>query len=293
MQLLLDQPDLLEPGRSRRLKFGPRDASERIAILNGRARTFEGGAATSDLTIKSMIRGSAEYEAGKRQFRLAGKTELLLNAGEPYRLRFRKESESFTVFFSSRLADAAWKAAVPSARKMPEFPTLAAASPASLQNHFAALREEACSAQPDGEDLTELAFALLSDIADLARLRRDFADRVPAVRKSTRFELLRRVSRAEDYLRSAGSRATLGQAATAAALSPFHLLRVFRAVHGETPLAYAAGKRLELARNALVLTNDSIEAIGRRAGYESRTAFDRAFRRRFGATPGQVRVWRL
>jgi len=63
-------------------------------------------------------------------------------------------------------------------------------------------------------------------------------------------------------------------------------------VHRETPLAWATARRLESARDALIMTGDSIEEISRRAGYESRNAFDRAFRRRFGDTPGSVRIAR-
>jgi transcriptional regulator GlxA family with amidase domain len=45
----------------------------------------------------------------------------------------------------------------------------------------------------------------------------------------------------------------------------------------------------KIARDTLMLTEDSIEEIALRAGYESRTAFDRAFQRRFSVTPGSVR----
>ena len=88
------------------------------------------------------------------------------------------------------------------------------------------------------------------------------------------------------------AQATLEGAADAAALSQFHLIRLFRAVYGETPLAWSCGRRLEVARDALLMTDDSIEAIAHRAGYESRTAFDRAFRRRFGEPPGALRTRR-
>jgi AraC family transcriptional regulator len=97
------------------------------------------------------------------------------------------------------------------------------------------------------------------------------------------------LSRAEAYLAENNSRPTLAGAADAAALSPFHLLRVFRAVHGKTPLAFAAALRLERARDALLLTAESIETIALRAGYESRTAVDRAYRRQFGVIPGVAR----
>jgi AraC family transcriptional regulator len=286
--LVLDQPNLLAPARSRRFGFGD-PCGARIAILNGRGRSYEGGTESSDLSLKWMTEGSAEYESAGRTFRLTGHSQLLLNPGEPYRLRFRETSESFTIFYPRSLADAAWAQLVDGSATIPEFPTMAACSPRRLHSHLTSLHDEAKQDEPDGNRLIEQAFALLSEIANLARYRRKLAERVPALRRTTRDELLRRLARAEDYLRSTRSRPTLERAAEAAALSPFHLLRVFRAVHGETPLAFASRVRLEVARDALMLTEDSIEEISRRAGYESRNAFDRAFRKAFGATPGSVR----
>jgi AraC-like DNA-binding protein len=285
--LVLDQPDLLSPNRSRRAQFG-RAGTERIGILNGRGRAYEGGAASTDLSLKWMANGSADYESAGRHFRLAGASQLLLNPGEPYRLRFRETSESFTVTFSRALADAAW-AQLGSANALPEFPTVAGRSPAVLNAHLSALYDEAQQDDVDGDVLIEQSFALLGELARLARDRRKQAKRIPALRHATRDELLRRMARAEDYLLSAREKPTLVRAADAAALSPFHLIRVFRAVHGKTPLAFAARARLEAARDALMMTADSIEEIALRAGYESRTAFDRAFRRAFGATPGSLR----
>jgi AraC-like DNA-binding protein len=287
--LILDQPDLLAPARSRRLSFGEANGA-RIAILNGRGRGFEGGMASSELSLKWMSTGSADYESTGKNFRLTGENQLLLNPGEPYRLRFRETSESFTISYPRSVADAAWAQLIGDGVTLPEFPTIAARSPRPLQSQLAALRNETKQDEPDGESLIEHAFALLTEIAGLARLRRKLADRVPALRAATRDELLRRVARAEDYLRSIRARPTLERAAEAAALSPFHLIRVFRAVHGETPLTFASRVRLEAARDSLMLTDDPIEEVARRAGYESRTAFDRAFQRTFGTTPGSLRL---
>jgi len=288
--LVLDQPDLLAPARGRRLRFGEAVGSGQIMILNGRGRFYEGGTESTNLSLKWMSEGSADYESASRTFRLAGDHQLLLNPGEPYRLRFREASESFTIFYPRWLADAAWAQLVGRVTAIPEFPTLAARSPGVLQFHLTSLHREAKEDEPDGDQLIEQAFALLAEIASLARHRRKLAERVPALRRKTRDELLRRLTRAEDYLRSSRMRPTLERAAEAAALSPFHLLRVFRAVHGETPLAFASRVRLEAARDSLLLTDDPIEEISWRAGYVSRTAFDRAFRKAFGAAPGSFRL---
>jgi AraC-like DNA-binding protein len=287
--LLLDQPDLIAPARSRRLAFGD---GPRIAILNARGARFDGGGDEPDLSLKWIPQGAAQYRSGGRAFALAGDAQLLLNRGQPYTLSMREPSESFVVFFARELADAAWGAYAGTAEAFPEVPSVAGLSQRALQQSLARLRVAARGAVPEGEALIERALAALNEVTALAHHRRGMLKRLPALRRTTREELLRRVARAESYLVEMRGRSTLDGAAAAAALSPFHLIRVFRAVHGETPLAWAAGQRLEAARTALILTDDGIAVIASAAGYDSRTSFDRAFARRFGETPGRLRAGR-
>jgi AraC-like DNA-binding protein len=284
----LDQPDVTKPGRSRRIVFGPPDVPT-FGILNGRGSTFEGGADEAELSLKWLAEGAADYESERRSYRLTGETQLVLNRGQPYRMRMRGPSESFVLFFPKSAADAAWQMQTGSAEPLPEFPTIGAASPSSLQSCVAALREETREPTPDGERLTELSCAVLGEVVALAHMRRRQMLRLPVIRKTTRDELLRRLVRAETYLSDVGSKATLAGAARAASLSPFHLIRLFDATFGQTPLAYAAAKRLEQARSTLIATDRPIADVARVAGYESRNAFDRAFTRQFRATPGAVR----
>lgn len=288
LSLLLDQPDLIAPRLSRRLRFGASDAP-RIAILNARGARFEGGGDEPDLSLKWIANGAARYRTEGKSFALRSDTQLLLNRGQPYTLDMREPSESFVVFFGRELADAAWAAHAGTNEAFPEVPSVAASPPAPLRAALTRLRDEARQEGPCGDTLGELALALLTDVAALAHDRRVLLTRVPSLRRATREELLRRVARAETYLVQTQRGATLDGAASAAALSPFHLIRVFRAVHGATPLAWAAARRLETARDGLLLTADAIEDIAWRAGYDSRTAFDRAFARRFRETPGRVR----
>ena len=289
--LLLDQPDLIAPERARRFRFDEL-AGARLAILNARGARYEGGGDEPDLSLKWIPQGEAHYRSNGKSFRLRRDTQLLLNRGQAYSLEMREPSESFVVFFDRTLADAAWSARTARGETFAEVPSVAGLSSLPLRTSLTQLREEARRASPAGDRLAELALALLNDVADLAFERRAMLQRVPSVRRATREELLRRIIRAHSYLIESGRRATLQGAADAAALSPFHLIRVFRAVFGETPLVWATGKRLETARDCLLLTNDAIDEIARRAGYESRTAFDRAFRRRFADTPGSIRAAR-
>ncbi len=284
--LRLLQPDLADPARARRLSW-PAGGDAGITILNGRGARYEGGADEADLSLKWVPDGAAEYQAERARFAVTAATRLMLNRGQPYRLRMLRPSETFVVFFSKPLGDAAWQAATGRAENLPEIPLAGCGADNVKRLH--ALRDEARTDRPDGERLQELSLAVLADMMELAARLRTQRDCIPALRRTTRSELLRRLLRAEDYLHATGRHATLAGAARAAALSPFHLIRLFDAVYGETPLAYATGKRLEAARDDLRRSKRSIAEIALRAGYESRTAFDRAFAKRFGVTPGVAR----
>ncbi|WP_233838380.1 AraC family transcriptional regulator [Paraburkholderia sp. ZP32-5] len=82
---------------------------------------------------------------------------------------------------------------------------------------------------------------------------------------------------------------TLDELAAVADTSRATLVRSFRRVSGQTPLAFATDLRLDFARMNLLRTKDSIAAIAAQAGYQSEHAFSRAMVRRFGIRPGLMR----
>ena len=63
----------------------------------------------------------------------------------------------------------------------------------------------------------------------------------------------------------------------------------FVALLGEPPMQYLTGWRMALASQALSTSNDSVARVAERVGYESEAAFNRAFKREFGAPPA---AWR-
>ena len=63
----------------------------------------------------------------------------------------------------------------------------------------------------------------------------------------------------------------------------------FAAVLGETPMAYVASWRMDLAAQLVEAGALSLGAVAERVGYRSEAAFNRAFRRAHGCTPG---AWR-
>ncbi|SFJ13025.1 AraC family transcriptional regulator [Albimonas pacifica] len=106
----------------------------------------------------------------------------------------------------------------------------------------------------------------------------------------TRESCHRRIARAIERLNADPADPGGGAAlAEAAAYSPFHFLRIFRAMVGESPAAVARRLRLERAARALLDPQATVLNVALDAGYESPEAFSRAFRAAYGLAP---RDWR-
>jgi AraC family transcriptional regulator len=84
-------------------------------------------------------------------------------------------------------------------------------------------------------------------------------------------------------------RLDLAYLAASANYSPCHLIRSYRTVFGETPYEHVARLRLERAWRLVVETDIPICEITGMLGFESQSAFCRAFKNAYGTTTGQAR----
>ncbi|GAB7081291.1 AraC family transcriptional regulator [Megalodesulfovibrio paquesii] len=73
-----------------------------------------------------------------------------------------------------------------------------------------------------------------------------------------------------------------------AGLSPFHLVRVFKARYGLAPHAYLVQIRLARARR-LLETSDRLADIAAATGFADQSHLTRLFKKRYGLTPGALR----
>lgn len=67
------------------------------------------------------------------------------------------------------------------------------------------------------------------------------------------------------------------------------LIRLFRDVTGETPVAYLTNLRIEACLRLLSSTDDSIASIAEQTGFGSDTYMTRVFKQKLGTTPGRYR----
>lgn len=100
-----------------------------------------------------------------------------------------------------------------------------------------------------------------------------------------------RLATAGMYVRAhLDERLTLEGLAALAGFSPFHFHRIFRVAFGENLSAYVQRHRLERAARELRSSKGAIVEIAMRCGYESPSAFARAFARAYNRTPSAYRV---
>jgi AraC-like DNA-binding protein len=83
---------------------------------------------------------------------------------------------------------------------------------------------------------------------------------------------------------------SLEELARLAALSPFHFLRVFRAVTGLTPHQYLLRARLRAAATLLVTTPTPVTEVALAVGFEDLSNFIRSFGTEYRLTPSRYRA---
>jgi AraC family transcriptional activator of mtrCDE len=156
---------------------------------------------------------------------------------------------------------------------------------ARLNHLMLTIREELEAARAGALAISgDLASALL-----VMALRAHF-DREPADQGLFALLAQRQSARAVAAMLGALDRAwTLDDLAQQAGTSRATLVRLFQKSAGLAPLAFLAELRLGLARRKLLAGTDTLAEIAAGIGYQSESAFSRAFQRRFGQRPGELR----
>jgi len=99
-----------------------------------------------------------------------------------------------------------------------------------------------------------------------------------------------RISAATQFMESHWNKPIqLADIADAAAISPYHFHRVFKAITGQRVKEVLTRIRLGKAAHQLKFSNDDIAAIAEATGYQNHETFSRAFKDYFGQSPSEYR----
>lgn len=235
-----------------------------------------------DVCIAAVTGGSFQYRSTQGSAVLAPGALLLGNHRDAFECSHehgvgdRCLSFHFTPAFLEDVI-----AAVPGARSatftVPRLPPLDALLPV-------AAAAEAARDERDEGALEELTLQLIGAVA-AALADTPARDGSPSVRDEKRIAAALRLIE-----RDAQEPISLAGLAGAAAMSPYHFLRTFRAVVGVTPHQYILHTRLHRAAVRLRRTRDGISEIAYAAGFNDLSTFNRRFARIVGMSPGAYRA---
>ena len=281
----------------------PHSALQRDVFTSGRGYSYFAQTPGLPLSLKCMFNGRALYRIDRAEFSVDDGGYLILNNRQPYSIEIASPTrvETFVLWFPD-----GWAEEVSSSLSRPNERLLdAPGESAGCASFFERYTPHDRTVSPKirelraafkGGEIIEDAWleeklrGLLAAMLEMQSLVQRRTDQLPASRASTRAELWRRVNRARDFLHAhLGSAITLSDVAAAACLSPFHLLRTFRAAFRQTPHDYLQQCRLERAKFLLEKTRIPVTAICLDCGFTSLGSFSTLFHKSCGMSP---RKWR-
>lgn len=235
----------------------------------------------SHFSLKFTLDGQEDYCFGHRRVQLGAGEALFSNEGGAHDSSVRDHVHSLSVYLPSAVADVLTFEAMTDAVGSLDDPDRSVAqhdipqiafTPSLCTREALASFLKCCpvtSGLGENEGLQSLSWQLTE------RALRDIFHQAPpwalasVAKSSVRDELITRVLRARDFLNDTnGDGYDLNSLATIACLSPYHLLRTFADVVGETPGSYARARRLGQAC-ARIAAGESLHVAARKAGYQS------------------------
>jgi len=251
------------------------------------------------------IRGNSLCSVDRQTTRIDEDNYFVSNRSQLYTLQVEENStstETFNIHFGEFFSESVLNALITPADRILDAGTEKQLSPVLFFNQlhrrdatFNALIQSILSSQkalgPDRLRFEEQLTALLSYYLQQHHHITKIVNNLPPVRKATRIELYKRLSRAMDVLRSrfCGT-VSLDQLAAEACLSKYHFLRLFRQAYGLSPYQYIQELRIEKARDLLTDTVISVADIADILGFDNSQSFSRLFFQKMGLYPTQYRL---
>jgi AraC family transcriptional regulator len=274
---------------------GPAVLGRHNLILRACARTHHVKDYPGPLSIKTVVKGRADWRHDRRSLGVAQDSFLVLSDGEPYSLDIdaREPVHTCCVFFAKGFVESVHQSMTsahldPRDRIRMEFLSHLHPRDQRILNRINGIVERP---HPFGIWMEEQFLALAQDLLLLYGEVRQRIGRLPGRKPSTREELYRRISTGRDFIHArAFETISLAEVARASFLSPYHFHRAFRGAFGASPHDYVT--RLRVAQAARLLEESpelNVTDVAAAVGFESPTSFASLFRRLTGVSPSAVK----
>lgn len=273
-----------------------------LTLYRTPGRIFENSAGA--LSVKSIYQGSEQYEIKGEKLDLRDNSYLIVNETARYVSSIEEGSdvETFCLSFGKdfmREAVASFVSSVDNALmdgkdesfhpELPDFLPMVNYSDEFMTSRMKELKDYVASKTPDGW-FEDICLSILMHIMELHRKINFKIDNIPAVKKSTRIEIFKRLNLSKNYVKNNfDSDIDLEAMAETAYLSKYRFLRYFKQAFGITPHQFINQYRLEKAKNLILSSKKSITEISYEVGFKSPNHFSRLFLNQFGFSPNILR----
>jgi AraC-like DNA-binding protein len=258
---------------------------------------------TGPLTIKFTLKGEEYFATKNRSYRVTPSTYLIFNNGQKYSARIQSNEtvETISVFFRPKFAEEVLSSMVCSEDNILDNEVSRSEQPVHFMEmlypqdtvlfpFIYKFRLASKISYHDDAWLEEELYMLLKTLLEIHRQVGEEIKKIPAVKKSTRVEVYRRIYKAKDFLDENFSKELkIEDAAKEAFMSPFHFIRLFKNIFDETPYQYVTRKRIDKASDLILRTELPITEICFEVGFNSLSSFSWLVKQKYGMSPEAMR----
>lgn len=290
-------PDFNEPGFDIDL-YNKRFHNSNV-VIRASARSVEYPLHWGPLSVKCSFNGEEHYETRNSHYAVDDDHFLVFNSGKMYSswIDSTTQVESLTLNIAPRFEQAALTSISASADRHLDDPYDERPDDfhftEQLYRHGSVVTpvvHKIAKAPPS--DLDPLFYELMEHLLSLQKQTRGNVERIDKIKRSTRVEIYERLQRAKDYIHSCyRNELYLDSIARVACMNSFYFLRQFRQAFGITPHQFLTERRLQVANRLLRTTDRPVTEICDDIGFSDLSSFGKLFRRRYGLSPTDLRMY--
>lgn len=269
-------------------------------IINASAKKAFRNNIRGPLSLFTNLHGESALEAGSRRITIKENFFFITNHDQYYTLDINKPTpvETFNIHFGEYFTDQVFsslsqteegllESLFENPQERVEFHNKLYHRDDSIQALIQAIRNQP---SPGSCWLEEKLYELMANLLKKEKNMMKIQASLPALKTSTRKEILRRLILVTDYIHEhLQEDLSLEHLACVACLSKFHFLRLFKVAFNKTPYQFINELRIRKGEQLIKNTRLEIHEIASELGFNNASTFSRTFFQHAGVYPTQFR----